>query len=251
MKSNMSKSVNYTSLSGLSATKLTERMPSLLPEVAQFSFTRYTPSLGLDERVMESASLQLQSELDRLRLDFPLLFERIAGLTALIAATEKDSVETISQMLRHDDTDESSHEFMIDAWELSSDGLAIPLSKLAPQQALGLSSLCMLKSGVTAHLPALDFHLPISQHSQKLVEQAARQLDLGHAAIVESGRSYHVYGLCTLKQYDWTRFMLRSLLLAPIIDSRYIAHRLLAGRSVLRINATLAKPIEPMVVAAF
>jgi len=247
----MSKSENYTSLCGLSATKLAERMPSLLPEVAQFSFSRYTPSLGLDERVMESASLQLQSELDRLMLDFPLLFELIAGLTALIAATKKDSVEIIPQMLRHDDTDESLHEFMIDASELSTNGLANTLSKLAPQQALGLSSLCMLKSGVTEHLPALDFHLPISQLNQKLVEQAARQLDLEHAVILKSGRSYHVYGLCTLMQQDWSHFMLRALLLSPIIDSRYIAHRLLAGRSVLRINATPAKPIEPIVVAAF
>lgn len=247
----MTQLVTYTSLNGLSATDLVERMPSLLPEVERFTFTRYTPSLGLDERVMGRAGSQLQSELDRLRIDLPLLFERIAGLTALIAATDKEPGETIAQMLRHDDSDESVHEFMVDACELSANGLAIPLSMLAPQLALGLSSLCMLKSGVIEHLPALDFHLPISQLNQKLVEQAARRLDLEHAAIVESGRSYHVYGLCTLTQHDWSHFMLRALLLSPIIDSRYIAHRLLAGRSVLRINATPAKPIEPIVVAAF
>ncbi len=241
---------SVASLHGISATGLVERMPVLLPEVVRFTFARYTPSLGVDQRITGCATTSMHSELDRLRSAFPLLFERVTGLSALIAMSDQESETTIAQMMRHNDSDESTHEFTLTARELSTQDLTFALSTLLPGQALGLSSICLLPNG-KAHLPVLDFHLPISPRNQELVEQAARQLGLTHAAILESGRSYHLYGLCTLTQNDWFRLMLRAILLAPITDARYIAHRLLAGRGVLRINSTHAKPIEPRVVAAF
>jgi hypothetical protein len=47
---------------------------------------------------------------------------------------------------------------------------------------------------------------------------------------------------------DWIRFLGRALLLAPIVDPRYIAHRLIDGFAVLRISTNPAKQKLPELV---
>lgn len=55
----------------------------------------------------------------------------------------------------------------------------------------------------------------------------------------ESGRSFHGYGTTLISNEEWIQLMGRLLLVNqpqqhPIVDSRWIGHRLIAGYSALR-----------------
>ncbi len=234
---------------GLTAAQAVGLLPTLLPDVARYTFLRYTPSAGVDLRIRQGADRESVSELERLKSAAPQLFEGIAGLSGLVSALSDPTKATLTEMLRHDDSAEMSRELSIDAATLRRGGLASLLSELSPSEAIGLCSTVALNNGESAHLPLLDFSIPPSHSNCKLVENAAQLLGFPHALVVESGRSYHLYGLGFLVQEAWIKFLARALLLAPLVDVRYVAHRLLAGHAVLRINATLNKPVEPHVVA--
>lgn len=233
---------------GLSATQVVESLPDLLPEVTRYAFISYTPREGVDRRIRRMAAAD--PRLSKLEIIAPELLETITGLAGAISAANDQTGGVLNEMLRHDDSSERLPESVLDASVLKRSGLAPILARLSRDQALGLCSNVALRDG-QAHLPLLDFSLPPSTKNVALVQEAARALMLPHALVLESGRSYHVYGLTLLSQDDWVSFMARALLLAPMVDVRYIAHRLLSGHAVLRINATSAKPMEPRVVAAF
>jgi hypothetical protein len=78
------------------------------------------------------------------------------------------------------------------------------------------------------------------------VERAAEVLVAEYAsppcALVHSGRSYHLYMGMLLTRSSWTKFMGRLLLLnprngPPVIDARWVGHRLMGGYSALRWSA--------------
>jgi hypothetical protein len=238
-------------LVGLSAAQVINLLPHFLTNVSQYTFLRYTPTKGVDERVRQRVGPDLQSELARFEIAAPKLFERIRGLAALTVAMTASSTESLEEMLSHDESRETNLEFSIDASILMTIGIGPSVAALEPQEALGLSSVCTLNDGQPGHIPLLDFSLSLSDENQTLVENAARLLGLQHALVLNSGRSYHVYGLCIFSQNEWIKFLARALLLAPMVDVRYVAHRLIAGHAVLRINATPTKFSEPRVVASF
>jgi hypothetical protein len=238
-------------LLGLSAVELVGQFPALMPEVTSFTFKRYTPSPGLDQRVRAQPGTATFREVERLERSLPEIVERTVGLSALLSSSDRPPAETIAQMLKHDDSDEALHEFA-----LSADGLSDRLRNVAEQakrsgEVVAIVSRVTSASGTMLHIPVLDFHVPPSHRNQQLVEQAARHLGMPRAAILMSGRSYHLYGLYAVTEPIWHRLMLRSLLLAPIVDSRYLAHRILAGRGVLRLTASASKPVFPKVVSAY
>lgn len=116
-------------------------------------------------------------------------------------------------------------------------------------QAVGLSSLCEFEDGQPRHLPLLDFACPKGSEHEHFVRAAAVGLGLQRGALVDSGASYHLYGFEPLTEVQWRDFMARSLLLAPYVDARYVAHRLLGGVGVLRVGAAPGKDTEPTVIA--
>jgi hypothetical protein len=235
-------------LLGLSATQVVESLPDLLPDITRYNLISYTPRDGVDRRVRRMAAAD--PSLRKLEAVAPEILETITGLAGAISAANDQTGGILKEMLRHDDSKEKLPESAIDASALKRFGLAPILARLSPDQGLGLCSDVVLRDGY-AHLPLLDFSLIPSTKNVALVQEAARALMLPHAIVLESGRSYHVYGLSLLSHDDWVNFLTRALLLAPMVDVRYIAHRLLAGHAVLRINATSAKPMEPRVVAAY
>jgi len=54
-------------------------------------------------------------------------------------------------------------------------------------------------------------------------------------------------GATLLSNDEWVRFMGRALLLAPFVDARFIAHRLLDGECCLRVFAKSKTPPTPLI----
>lgn len=99
------------------------------------------------------------------------------------------------------------------------------------------------------HIPMMDFRCEPSNQNRQFVVTAMRKIGQKAGVVLESGRSYHYYGFDLLTEDEWRKFMYRSLLLTPFIDSRYIGHRLLSGMARLRITSCRAKSVTPFKVA--
>jgi hypothetical protein len=62
---------------------------------------------------------------------------------------------------------------------------------------------------------------------------------VAHAYVYSSGRSFHVYYPTLITHDEWVRFMGSALLLnmthhAPVVDQRWVGHRLIGGYAALR-----------------
>jgi hypothetical protein len=90
------------------------------------------------------------------------------------------------------------------------------------------------------HIPMIDFKTTrIDSHHLCALAELREDFGIKEAVYYSSGRSYHMYGLTLLTHDQWLRFMYRLLLLndddeVQCVDSRWVAHRLLAGYSALR-----------------
>lgn len=66
----------------------------------------------------------------------------------------------------------------------------------------------------------------------------------------DSGRSFHGYGATLVTATEWRQLMGRLLLankpnLLPLIDPRWVGHRLIAGYSALRWSCNTSQYIQP------
>jgi hypothetical protein len=105
-----------------------------------------------------------------------------------------------------------------------------------PDRLVALSSRVSTHDGGRMHLPLLDFSLPHSNDNTKIVAHAADQLGLPYA-VLGTTHSYHYYGLQVLPAEQYLgEFLGRALLLAPIVDARWIAHQLMDGLATLRVS---------------
>ncbi len=101
---------------------------------------------------------------------------------------------------------------------------------------VALSSRVSTNDGGRMHLPLLDFALPHSSDNTKIVAHAADQLGLPYA-VLGTTHSYHYYGLRILPAEQYLgEFLGRALLLAPLVDARWIAHQLMDGLATLRVS---------------
>ncbi len=214
------------------------------------TFAIYRPSPALEERIAGTAKNQLRFALEKLEEIKAATGKDFPGVEAILASSFSGNDTFLRETIRHDYTDESKGEFELHVNELTEDFLLQRIRSLPEDSALGLSSVCKLKDGSKAHLPLLDFRHSTGGGNDALVVKAVRAIGFERGFVVESGRSYHFYGLSTLDQDEWVSFLGRSLLLAPIIDVRYIAHRLIAGRCVVRISTSKLKPKMPFVKKA-
>ncbi|OGN05728.1 MAG: hypothetical protein A2831_03605 [Candidatus Yanofskybacteria bacterium RIFCSPHIGHO2_01_FULL_44_17] len=114
-------------------------------------------------------------------------------------------------------------------------------------EAMKVVSKVKTRNGIY-HIPLLDLDIPVSEGGPVLAEEVFRELGIKHGAILNSGASYHGWGLELLTDYEWRYFMARALLLDRI-DRRWIGHRLLDGQANLRISEKRGK--IPEVVYAF
>jgi hypothetical protein len=215
-------------LRNLPASELVLAMLRFRPTIAQLAFKEYTPQPGAAER------LRLRTSRD---------IEDFKG-DELLART-KNSALLVRELLRHDPHKERGM-FEVDARELLAERRLPATAERG--RVLGLCSRCRLCDGRTMHIPLMDFRVTPTSQSARAAKRALRAMGEAQGALLASGRSYHYYGFRLLEEAQWLEFMCRAILAAPLTDTRYIAHRLLAGMGVLRLTATAAKPVVPWVV---
>ncbi|GEM_PF-6831048 len=119
--------------------------------------------------------------------------------------------------------------------------------KLHIHEALSVTSRVRTLDGIS-HIPLLDMDLPIDEASPAEAEEVAHGLGVHHGAIVNSGKSYHFWGLNLLQESEWRSFMYRALLLDRV-DSRWIGHRMIDGHASLRISEK--RGVAPTIVHIF
>ena len=87
------------------------------------------------------------------------------------------------------------------------------------------------------HIPMVDFAAKVAQQNDVIL-WVSQHLGLT-VRLFDSGRSFHAYGTEPVSRRQWVRLM-GLLLLAnmpddpPLVDSRWVGHRLLAGYASLR-----------------
>jgi hypothetical protein len=125
---------------------------------------------------------------------------------------------------------------------------------LDEQQDIAFDSLVGLrtKTGGKRHFALLDFQTTDAERVNRVAESLVLERRPPRAALVHSGRSFHLYMGELLSHADWVRFMGRILLLntrdaPPTVDARWVGHRLMAGYSALRWSAK-GRPFSPEVI---
>lgn len=236
---------------GNEAPQLVSKLPTLIPSLASLTFHRYFPGPGLEERLAESNDellrgiFQRAEELRRLSDNDLPYWESI--LAASWSTKKLDML--IGQALLHDFTREANTRSDVRADELTLDRISKEIASVPNDWVLALCSKCETLDGSQRHIPMMDFRCAPSSLNLERTKVALQQLGETRGAILESGRSYHYYGFELQDLHQWIEFMAKSLLLAPFVDARYVAHRLIEGTSVLRITASERKPSVPRVVA--
>lgn len=93
----------------------------------------------------------------------------------------------------------------------------------------------ILSDGSRNHIPLIDFHIPVSDENEAICEATLKALDL-KGFLLNSGKSYHFYGISLIDEPELINLLSRSLLFAPIIDRSWIAHQLIEKKCSLRIS---------------
>lgn len=125
-------------------------------------------------------------------------------------------------------------------------GRLIQLAESQPASTyLSFSSLVEVDKSDYKHLPLLDFHCPESDENDRLVAEACKLLFRSSVFVLSSGESYHAVGSNIVDEAEFRMFLGRALLLAPIVDARYVAHQLMEGACALRLSCSAEKPKKP------
>lgn len=115
-----------------------------------------------------------------------------------------------------------------------------------PEENFGIISRVELFTGEKKHIPMIDFCCPCSpQNLEKVVAAINRPHRKGF--IVESGNSYHFYGISLLTEERWRVFMKRCQK-EEIIGEDWPHYQLVDGFSALRLSTSLNKPVAPRLI---
>lgn len=111
------------------------------------------------------------------------------------------------------------------------------LERLPVGMELALHSCIALDAGVF-HIPMVDFATGSRAQLPKLNDFLGRKI-AESMLWFDSGRSFHGYGATLVSGTEWRELMGRLLLankpnMHPLIDPRWVGHRLIAGYSALR-----------------
>lgn len=109
------------------------------------------------------------------------------------------------------------------------------------------------------HIPFLDLDIPVEESGPASIREVIEALNeikfndekkihLRAGAVLDSGKSYHFWGLELIPDHEWQEFLQRVLLLDRI-DRRWVGHRLIDKQANLRISQKRGK--VPKVVQVF
>lgn len=164
---------------------------------------------------------------------------------------EEDIIQfsvSIDRMLFHSPP-ETEQTIWLKGEEMTSTHLVQIIERLAEKEAIAVTSnLKLLNTDEKFHIPMIDFNCDISAKNLERIQEFLRKIEQ-RGVVLESGRSYHYYGIDLLSQKDWLLFLGKCLLFLDHIGSRYIGHRLIDGYTSLRISTSQRRPVLPKVVA--
>jgi hypothetical protein len=133
--------------------------------------------------------------------------------------------------------------------EVSPESLHELAKSLSEDKLLGILSKVSLLNEEAAHIPRMDFKCATSPENLETLRSLLKDLRLGRGFLLESGRSYHYYGIKLLDEKEWQVFLGRCLLMSGYSDDRYIGHQLVDGYCVLRLSSGRWKKTPPTVAA--
>jgi hypothetical protein len=235
---------------GRSVSFLIPSIVSRCAEIAQVEFVIYRPAPALSDRLSEvlDPAPAIRETATRLHDEFGIPFWDAMFTLAMRSGQIPEAY--IDMAILHDaDPDERS--IRLEARSLSESVMEQLIKNLVPGYGLAFSSRVILKSGQQAHLPLLDFRCPPSAANASSIKRAVAAMGQNEGALVESGRSYHFYGFGPLDQSAWLSFVGRAILFSPIVDTRYLGHRIADGACRLRVAAAFGKTAIPRVVEVF
>jgi hypothetical protein len=232
---------------------ITQAIPELVrmfPDVSRMTFVAYRPAPGLDARLARNldptSDIRETAEQIRERWGIPFWDAVLA-----IAMTRGEIPERYVELaILHDKSPEEHHLDMVQS-EISAESVQSMLENLKDGLVLAVSSKVGLKNNGFAHIPMMDFRCEPSSKTAEIVKAALRAMGEEAGLLVNSGRSYHFYGRRLLSRDEWLRFLAMGILFSPIVDARYIAHRLADGACRLRIGPGPGKPSTPIVEEVF
>lgn len=128
--------------------------------------------------------------------------------------------------------------FKVSAKELTLHKLEELCNTTPPGTELALHSRVIFRDCTIMHIPMIDLATRAAGIIGRVVDVLTPELS-DSMLWFESGRSYHGYGTILIAQDDWVKLMGRLLLvnqpqLPPVVDPRWIGHRLISGFSALR-----------------
>lgn len=129
--------------------------------------------------------------------------------------------------------------FTIDGKTLSNETYVDRMLKNVPEgMELSLNSRVYLPNGTFKQIPMIDLSAPAAGILGRVI--GVLPIEVADSMLwFESGRSHHGYGRYLIDHAEWIQLMGRLLLanlpnMPPIVDPRWIGHRLIAGYSALR-----------------
>ena len=196
---------------GDTATNFVLALARMNPRLKSLSFTIYSPTPGVHERLAESAN--------------------------------RPAADIVGDFLHHDNSSNKQWQVLIS--DLTDELLNDKIAGLPRSLALGLDSKCTFQDASARYIPMMDFRPTPNADNLELLKEFFKRIGC-EGIIVDSGASYHFYGFDFLDYAQWIRFMGKCLLV-PWSDPRWIGHSLVAGSGVLRISATERKQKLPSV----
>jgi hypothetical protein len=216
---------------GRSAVELIQGFLDTFQNTTHYYFKTYRPEPGVGARLAKQAGAELR--------------------TRDLVADGVDLKEVVQQMLRGIEVDESKNWIRIPAEDINSWLPRMQNDCSKRGEALAIYSRCRNKDRHELHIPMMDFRISSKEGDTRhlnLLSSALQHIGQREGVFLDSGNSYHYYGFELLTPVQWKRFMAACLLLDPLVDVRYISHRMLAGKASLRLNETLDKK-NPIVIA--
>ena len=118
------------------------------------------------------------------------------------------------------------------------------IASMEKDSVLTILSPVTVMNGERAHIPMLDFKIPLQEENSRLLitslEEGVADGKMPEGVLLETERSYHYYGYTLLTDDKWRRFMAESLVYTPagahLVDCRWVGWRLLYGAAALRLN---------------
>jgi hypothetical protein len=217
------------------------------PEIAELRFETFKPRPGIDERLgallMNKGSIR--NHIEEIRATESIPFWDAVASYCMSSGTIPDEIVHTALLHEPNPTTVSTS---LSAQSIIEGEVAVLSKKAVRDDSVAVCSKVRLASGVEAHIPMLDFRCPVSDSNSDAILRMLKHLGEVAGLLVASGRSYHYYGVALYDEGQWLEFMAKALLLRPITDDRFIAHRLIDGQCRLRIYSP-SRPV-PVIVGA-